>query len=67
MDRKQREVANKHGVSESTVSLLISGVRYTKDAALAVQLAKLTGRKGIEFINPKYRETYGKAYPRLNK
>jgi transcriptional regulator with XRE-family HTH domain len=67
MIAKQTEIARKHGVSESTVSLLISGQRFTKDADLALDIAKITGKRGIEYINPKYRSVYGKAYPRLRR
>jgi transcriptional regulator with XRE-family HTH domain len=64
---KQREIARKHGVSESTVSYLISGSRFTNRVELALDVARITGKKGIEFINKSYRTVYGKACPRLLK
>lgn len=67
MKNTQKDIAKKFGISESTVSLLITGLRYTKDADLALELARYTGQRGVTFINPKYRETYAKAYPRLKK
>ena len=67
MKNTQKDIARKFGISESTVSLLMAGLRYTKDSDLALELAKYTGQRGITYINPKYRTTYAKAYPRLKK
>ena len=65
MTKKQKDIADSFGISESTVSLIVSGRRYTKNAKLAMQIARKTGKAGIEYINPKLRTVYQKAYPRL--
>jgi plasmid maintenance system antidote protein VapI len=65
MDKKQKDIARKHEVSESTVSLLVNGKRYTKDVKLAMQIAKAFGTNAIDYINPKFRALYTRAYPRL--
>ena len=64
---RQRTIAEKHDISESSVSYIKAGTRYTRSARLAMDIARLTGKKPIEYINPKSRAVYLLAYPELNR
>lgn len=47
--------------------LVKSGERHTTDPDLAIDIARATGKKPIEYISPRVREAYKKAYPKLLK
>jgi len=61
----QKEMAEAAGIKQSTLSLLIAGKRTTSIVKAALMAGKITGRPGIEFICPKRKDIYLKAYPRL--
>ncbi len=46
---------------------LKKGLRFTTVIELAVQAAKETNRKPIEFISPRVKKIYKKAYPELDR
>jgi hypothetical protein len=62
---KPIDIARKHTVSAMFVSLALRGKRYTTDRDLAVSLAGVTGKKPIEHIPEKLRDTYLRAWPEL--
>lgn len=44
---------------------LKKGLRLTTNIDLAIKAAKATGKKPIEFISPRVRAAFKKAYPDL--
>ena len=65
MTRKQ--ISKLYEVTYQTVWYLEKGKRYTENVALAIEMAKFTGKMPIEFITPERKKVYLKAYPELGK
>jgi hypothetical protein len=64
---KQIEIAKKHNVSAMFISNLLSGDRYTTNPDLAKSVSARVGKPPIDFISPKLREVYLKAWPELGE
>ena len=47
------------------LSYLKRGMRHTTKRDVAIRLAQETGKKPIEFISPRLREAYLRAWPEL--
>jgi len=64
---KPIEIATKTNVSPMMVSLLKRGKTKTTNIQLAIEVARLTGKKPISFISNRVRSAFLKAYPDLDK
>jgi hypothetical protein len=64
---RQNIIAKEHKVSQALVSYIISGDRYTDNIALAVDIAKLTGKKPIIYLCKNLQKIAAIAYPNLTK
>lgn len=64
---KANQIAKNHKVHETLVSHIRSGNKFTDNILLAIDIAKLTGKKPITFIRPRLRELALQAHPELNK
>jgi len=64
---KTKDKATKKPGSPIFISYLKRGLRYTTDKDLAIRVALEVdkGKKPIDFISPKLREAYLKAWPEL--
>ena len=62
---KQTDIAKEVNVSKMFISDLIAGKKYTTKKEVAVVVGKDQGKPPIEYITPKLRETYLKAWPDL--
>lgn len=63
----QSDLARKYKKSESTISYILAGTRYTRDVLLAIDLSRISDKKAIEYIHPNLRDVYQTAYPELKK
>jgi len=63
----QEQIASKYGKKQSFISDLSLGNRFTTDPDLAVEMAQMYGRLPIDYINPRKRPVYLKAYPKLGR
>ena len=54
-------------ISPSFASQLKHGARQTRNVAVAVEMARRTGRPAIEFISEHLRKEYAAAFPELAK
>jgi len=64
---KKRQLARRFGISNSMISYICNGDRYTQDQDLAIAIGELMGVKPINFIHPKLRKVYLKAFSGLGK
>lgn len=66
------KINNSDSITKSTgspmfISYLKRGLRHTTDKDIAIRVGKEEGRPPIDFISPKLREAYLKAWPELGK
>lgn len=67
MKPKQSEIKRATGKSAMFISSLVRGKKFTTDRNVAIEVAKLTGKRPIEHISEKLREQYLEAWPELGK
>jgi transcriptional regulator with XRE-family HTH domain len=64
-----KQLAQELGVAPMTIYYLINGYKglphYTMDKRIARRIAKATGKRPIEYIHPKVRDAYERAWPSL--
>ncbi len=49
------------------ISSLVRGKKFTTDRNVAIEVAKITGKRPIEHISEKLREQYLEAWPELGQ
>ena len=64
---RQIDIAATYGISESLVSRMIKGDRWTDNLSLAMSLSKLTGKKPKVFLRDNIRELAVLVHPELNR
>jgi hypothetical protein len=60
------QTARNQGTSKSLVSYLVNNKRKTTNIQLAIAVAKLTGRRPVEFISDKIKPLALMIYPKLS-
>ena len=63
--KTMQEIADAHKVSIRFVFYVKNGERYTFLPQLAIDIARLTGKRPITYFNPEYRRTLKKFTPQL--
>lgn len=65
--KTKSEIAKENGAYPATVTRLISGERKTYNIPLAIEVARLTGKKPIDFISENVKALALQINPELGK
>ncbi len=63
----QTRLATDFGKRQGFISELKTHRKYTTDPLIAIALSNVYGEPAIEYINPRKRHLYLRAYPELEK
>jgi predicted transcriptional regulator len=63
VELNQTDIANRHNVTPSCISMIINGKRHTYNMDLARDIAKQTGKSVVTYLHKDIKGLYRKAYP----